>query len=162
MKTFDNMSLIQWAFFVVGLITASMLGFFVELIVKRTKSSISISPPTGMDKNTWEAITDTKTESSSKLLGLLERIFIFVSLWIEVPQLIFAWLAFKLASKWQTWATIVKVPENIDKLIDPIDFFRVRHHWGTRVLQVWLIGTLANVLAGFLAYLLAILLLRLV
>ncbi|MFH1800653.1 MAG: hypothetical protein ABH891_07430 [Candidatus Omnitrophota bacterium] len=92
---------------------------------------------------------------SSKVLGLLEVVFFFIAFAVHAPKLILVWLAFKLASKWQAGSAIVKTPEHIEGL-------ETMYYWGARnrvaayTLQRWLIGTLANIVAGALAFVCAL------
>ena len=57
-------------------------------------------------------------------------------------------LAFKVASKWNAWTNIIAVPKELPGL-DPLEYLAARRKWGSRVLVTFLVGTLANVLAGY-------------
>jgi len=114
--------------------------------MNRTLLDIDERPPTGIKPMAWRAVI-TKPREGGKWLGRLERIMFFCAFLIDQPLLIGGWLAFKVASKWEVWNNIVKVPDNIEK-VNQIDFLRARRQWGSGLYQGFLIGTCANIIAG--------------
>jgi len=131
-------------FVLLGLVTALLLEVPVNCIRKLAISDIK--KPVNYTSQEWEDLI-TPPEKGGRWLGRLERIFSFLIFLFWIPEGILAWLAFKVASKWEVWQNIIKVPEDkqtIDKLK-----LSVRRAWGSRVLQSFLIGTLGNLLAGF-------------
>jgi len=86
-------------------------------------------------------------DKGARWLGGLERALFFVGFFQGSPELVAGWLLFKVASKWESWQNIVRIPESLEG-VDPIEFLRYRHTWGVKVMQSFLVGTLSNILAG--------------
>jgi len=90
-------------------------------------------------------------------LGFFESILFYISIILKIPELIFGWFAFMVASKWEIWANVVKVPEKIENEIkNDLDYLRARHAWGSRLLQRFLLGTMMNLIAAFIGALIAL------
>jgi len=83
--------------------------------------------------------------------GLMEQMFFFIAFWWRMPELGAGWLLFKLGSKWEAWANIIKVPD----CPKGVPGFHLRNRFGSWLLQRWLLGTLGNVLAAVLGVLMA-------
>jgi hypothetical protein len=90
-----------------------------------------------------------------KVLGLLEVVLFYIAFTTHSAKIIVGWLAFKLVSKWLAWSLIVKTPEHIEGL-DPMYYWSARNRVAAYNLQRWLIGTLANLVAGALAFVCAL------
>ena len=86
-------------------------------------------------------------DRGARWVGGLERVLFFVGFLQESPELVAGWLLFKVASKWESWQNIIRVPESLDG-VDSFEFLRYRHAWGVKVMQRFLIGTLSNILAA--------------
>jgi hypothetical protein len=93
-------------------------------------------------------LTPFVNDRGAMWLGRLERALFFFAFWMGAPELIGGWLLFKVATKWEAWQNIVKLPDQIEGL-DPVDYLRYRHAWGMSIMQSFLAGTLANVLGAF-------------
>ena len=102
-------------------------------------------PPRGVDAELWKQIVDRT--SAGWLIGLLERNLALAALWIGKETLIAGWFAFKLASKWEVFRDIVKVPESVDGLTT-LEWFGARSQLGSWLLARFWIGTLTNLLLG--------------
>jgi hypothetical protein len=80
---------------------------------------------------------DERTGTPGAWIGYLERFFFFLVLWVDVDmafKAIGVWLAFKVASKWETWKNVIRVPQKIDSIIcdlDSLEYLRARKEWGT-------------------------------
>lgn len=67
------------------------------------------------------------------------------------PTIIGVWLAFKVASKWEAWQNIIKIPEdfhkyqNTNRTTNLLDQFKARNIIASYTLQRWLLGTIGNV-----------------
>jgi hypothetical protein len=121
--------------------------FPIEAILNSVRDRIQVPRPRGLrasDNETWDKLAETPGPRGGRWIGILERLFLFIALLLELPELVIAWLGFKVASKWEVWANLYKVPEVIRGL-DPLDFFLARTRMGARVFQRFLIGTLSNV-----------------
>ena len=79
---------------------------------------------------------------------LLERVVIVGALWIGASSLIAAWLAFKVACKWEVWRNVVQFPVELDG-IPEIDWFNARGALGSWLLTRFWIGTLSSLVGGF-------------
>ena len=84
------------------------------------------------------------------MLGWLERSMFLSALSADAALLIGAWLAFKVASKWQAWSGVISVPNSIEGL-DPMDYLLARRSWGSHLLVTFLVGTAYNILVALLA-----------
>jgi hypothetical protein len=136
---------------VTGLAIAYGLGF----IVSRILSSATPAPEIPKDKIPAEAWNQlTKPGTGGKWIGTLERFLSLAAFWTGNPSLVAGWLAFKVASKWEVWKNIVQVPPGLEG-ISAVDWFGIRHVYGSWILTRFWIGTLANVLAGLVAAYLA-------
>lgn len=85
-------------------------------------------------------------------MGSFERILIFFAVWIQEYEIIAGWFAFKVASKWKVWSNVIKVPESLPESKDNISilsYLKARRAWGARILSRFLIGTITNILIGF-------------
>ncbi len=60
-----------------------------------------------------------------------------------------AWLAFKVASKWNAWTNITAVPKQVEGMAD-LDFAIGRRRWASHVLTTFLVGTACNICVGML------------
>jgi len=113
----------------VGLLITLLLGFGAKPLLRQaTKSMSPLRPPSAALTDQWAILTSAS--EGGAMLGWLERFIFFVALWAEAHILIGAWLAFKVASKWQAWSNVISVPNSIEGL-DPIDFLIARRSWGS-------------------------------
>ncbi len=144
--------------FIIGIVVTKVLGFVVKSILDWVSSEIDRNPQDGLGKVEWEETIAPVGKRGGQLLGELERFFFYITIISSYPQLILGWLAFKVASKWEILTNLVKVPEEKDQ--DTKLSMRARRAWGDRVLQRFLIGTLGNILAGFLGALTTLVLLE--
>jgi hypothetical protein len=132
----------------VGLLITFLLGFGAKPLLRHAKKSMSpLKSPSVSLTDRW-AILAHASEGGA-MLGWLERFMFFGALWAEAPILIGAWLAFKVASKWQAWSNVISVPNSIEGL-DPIDFLIARRSWGSHLLMTFLVGTAYNILVALL------------
>ena len=132
-----------------GLLTLVILEPTVQTCIRRSTKGIDLGAPDGIDANEWRSATGQVAPQSGRWIGWLERLLTFGAIWIQAPLLVIGWLAFKVASKWQVWTSIVQVPDSLatDK---SLSYLRARRAWGSAVLTRFLVGTLANLGAGIL------------
>jgi len=131
----------------IGLLTIYVLGFGVGPLLKHVQRSAPLPAPNETLKGKW--VTLTSGDEGGKVLGKLERLAFFAAFWIDAPIFVGAWLAFKVASKWNAWSNVISVPKTISG-IDELDYLISRRRWGSQVLMTFLIGTLSNIVIGFL------------
>ncbi len=135
-----------------ALVFILLFGRFVDnYIQKINKLSVSEDDEELMDKMNKVLFVPSEERSPNKYLGIGERILFFIAFNTSQPLLIGSWLAFKLASKWQTWSAVIKLPEDL-QLAEPHKELEIRNRYGTNLLQRWLIGTMANIIVGYLAF----------
>ena len=130
----------------IGLLTIYVLGLGVGPLLKYAQRTAPLSPPNEALKDKWTTLTSG--DEGGKILGKLERLAFFGAFWIDAPLFVGAWLAFKVASKWNAWSNVISVPKTISG-IDELDYLISRRRWGSQVLMTFLVGTLANVIIGF-------------
>ena len=142
--------------FLVGLIIALGVG---EILGKKVRSIHKnmmeiVNPPKGITKEDWNKSfhIDKKLREPIKWLGRLEVILFFISICIGKPEFIGIWLAFKVASKWEAWQNITKVPQEITRdnnKIDDLEYLGARNRIASVTVQKFLIGTGGNILSAF-------------
>ncbi|HZE90972.1 MAG TPA: hypothetical protein VE029_04560 [Rhizobacter sp.] len=134
--------------FAVGLAVTFLFSFGAKPVQKLAKRHMLLHPPSDRLKAQWELLANTN--EGGAILGWLERFMFFGALSADASLLIGAWLAFKVASKWQAWSGVIAVPSTIEGL-DPIDYLIARRSWGSHLLMTFLVGTAYNVLVALLA-----------
>ena len=145
-----------WSF-LVGIIVAQLFVCLVSSLIRYVSSEIDENPQDDVGKEAWVSIISPVGKRGGFWIGTLERFFFFIAVILLSPELIFGWLAFKVASKWEVWSNIVKVPPEKNMRLTVTG----RRAWGDGVLQRFLIGTLGNILSGFLGAMTTIQLFRL-
>jgi hypothetical protein len=126
--------------YAIGYLITFFLGFTVKPIIQ-----YAIEPaPEGVPAKAKGGCT----------LGILERTVVYFALMVEVPEFVGVWLAFKVASKWQVWETVIKIGAESVKGEKPLKL-ETRRLWGSHVLQSFLHGTLLNILYAGLGIILA-------
>jgi hypothetical protein len=130
----------------IGLLVTLALGAFVPRIMKWVRATMTLSPPDGVTAIQWSAVTDIGDGARKviRLVGVLEQALFFLSLWLRAYELAGGWLIFKAASKWETWQSIMKVPESPPKDVDPWSYLAAKNQWASATLQRWLLGVLLN------------------
>ena len=93
--------------------------------------------------NQWNLVSDFGFTAGG-YIATIERIIFFFAILLSKELIVGAWLTFKIASKWESWTNIVRVPTKKD---DKGAFdFTIRRYWGTLVMQRFIIGTGLNLL----------------
>jgi len=145
----------QWRFvlkIIVGAIVIVFVGgFLVGLILKRIAPWTGVRPPEGVPVEKWQEIL-AGNPPAAKWLGILESLLAYgsiLALETNASLVVAGWLAFKVASKWESWQNISRVPESLDGA-SPVDFLRARRQWSTTLYLRFLVGTLLNIMFGFL------------
>lgn|GEM_PF-2552169 len=141
-----------------GLLVALAAEGVVGTLVDR--ANMVIRPPQGIHEDEWNMII-TPAVDVGREVGNIERCLYFLAIMINQPELIAVILALKVASKWDSRNTIVKVPENMRaRGIDQVDYLRARSQWGARIYQRFSIGTLANLMFAVVAVIFTIVMLE--
>ena len=131
--------------YIVVIAISYFISPYVNKLLDKASENIELINPEGISKEDWESFVAPKGRvEAGKWLGVLERILAFFSFYVDAYGVIGGWLAFKLGSKWQVWASVIKMPEK-----DEFSYLRARQRWGSWLHTRFLIGTLCNVLVGF-------------
>lgn len=130
-----------------GLLVTFLLGLMVKPLLTHATKSMSLPPPSSALASEWARVVSGNEGGS--VLGFLERFLFFCAFLANADVVVAGWLAFKVASKWNAWTNVVSVPKDILG-VDPIGFLIARRSWASHLLMTFLVGTLANVIAGFL------------
>jgi hypothetical protein len=147
------MQLLEPRQFVIGLSVAVLMSFGVRGLFRKLRKHEDYHCVDEKLAKTF--LIGQMSPVFGKVLGLLEVVLFYVAFAAHMPKVIVGWLAFKLVSKWLAWSLVVKTPEHIDGL-DPMYYLGARNRIATYTLQRWLIGTLANLVAGALAFVCAL------
>jgi hypothetical protein len=153
----------------VGLLVVLVSGFGVRPILGRITRPEQ--PPQGVEEDVWRRIVgrgaeppnpfprsvrdarrwlrdEMRSRDGAEWLGRVERLLSFGIFWLGAYEVLVAWLAFKVASKWEAWSNVVKVPGQLPKNVDETDYFRARSQLGSWLFTRFVLGTLLNVLIG--------------
>jgi len=139
-------------YFYLGVLLTSLFSILIsKFMFNFIKDFGKFTPPTGIHSDVWNhafGISEEKRKLN-KYIGFLESILFFFCFYIDKPELIGGWLTFKLASKWEVWNTIMKIPEKLDDdKIPQIEYIGAKNEIAWFTLQRWLFGTLANIVAA--------------
>jgi hypothetical protein len=130
---------------IVGLAVTLLLGLAVKPLLQLAQQKSELIPPSSRLRDEWSSVT--KGDEGGGIVGHLERPLFFGCLWFHADLLIGAWLAFKVASKWNAWSNVTAVPDQIEG-VDAFAYLASRRRWASNVLTTFLVGTLANILVG--------------
>ncbi|MFJ6089354.1 hypothetical protein [Pseudomonas chlororaphis] len=144
--------LAQFVQILAGLVVTFLLGLTIKPLLKHATKSMSLPAPNSALASEWARVISENKGGS--VLGALERFLFFCAFLANADVVVAGWLTFKVASKWNAWTNIVSVPKEIPN-IDPIGFLIARRSWASHLLVTFLVGTLANVIAGFLGVVVA-------
>ncbi|MEW6076711.1 MAG: hypothetical protein AB1724_02745 [Thermodesulfobacteriota bacterium] len=135
--------------FIVGLIFAIFLGFLIEPILRCCVPKPA--KPKDLDIKIWDSLA--KPFQGGQVIGFFERILFLIAFWLHLKSqsqaisIIAVWLAFKIASKWEVWKNIIKLPENLESTSSLL-LFDARNQIGHSLFNRFLLGTLLNLLIG--------------
>jgi hypothetical protein len=137
----------------IGFLVLWLSSWPIQWLMDRVHEHAALDAPAGVDEKKWNAAINIPKDAAMpvKWLGMMERALFFLSFWLAAYEIAAGWLAFKVASKWETWQAIMKVPETLDTHPDSLEYLGARNRWASAILQRWMIGTAANGLASFAA-----------
>ena len=119
-----------------GLAVVIILGLGVEFFLSAFTDSVKKDEN---EEDYW-----VKISTAGKVIGMLESSLFYLSIIVGQTIFIGAWLAFKVAAKWETWSHIVRLPETeLENLKSKS--FEVRYSFGSWLYSRFLLGTLANI-----------------
>ena len=118
------------------------------------KSNLEIEDvPERIPERLWKALS-TGSQKPGRVIGILEMFIGAIAAWTASYELVGGWLVFKVASKWESWSNIVKIPEKISvqaEGFDDVEYLRCRRLWSDKIMTRFLIGTGVSILSGILA-----------
>ena len=102
----------------------------------------------GPNAEVWELAM--RRGEGGPYLGSVEALIFFLAIWVEGWILLASWLAFKVASKWQSWSQLAYLPKPPASFDDQgmIEYALLRHTWTARRYVTFLVGTGGNILVG--------------
>lgn len=131
------------------LILALLGGIVVSWIFSASRLKLDTTPE-GVPDELWNVLRTSGAETQGKWLGVLERLISAVAGWTQSYELIAGWLAFKVASKWEVWSNVLRLPDSFPG-VEPISYLKARRLWSSNLLMRFLIGSISNVLLGIAA-----------
>ena len=135
--------------FAIAVIIVILLGLPIRAILDSISQHIKIDAPEGIDPEDWDKLIEIPGRYGGKWIGISDRLIFFVALWAGAPLLVAAWLAFKLASKWEAWTNLTRVPKDLKGAKHAIQYFIARTRWSSRTMQRFVVGTALNLLSAF-------------
>ena len=133
-----------------GIIITVLLIFagtpIVAQVFKAARLTIALAPD-GVPQTLWDALRISGAETQGKVLGALERAVSAIAVWTDSYELVVGLLAFKVASKWEVWSNVLRLPDNLDG-VEPLAYLKARRLWGSNMLMRFLVGSFSNVLLG--------------
>jgi hypothetical protein len=134
----------------VAFVAVMIGGLGVHCLVRLVRRTIKV-PPIAADSDpaqlAWEELY-MRRDTSGHWVGAVERIIFFGSLLLvphDAPVAIAAWLAFKVAAKWEAWNHMGYVPDHIED-IPPLTLALARRIWAAQGYATLVVGTSANFL----------------
>ena len=87
----------------VGALVVYLLNFGVRGLLYIMEKNADWTPPLGLTIDRWKAACqpEAKHQTGTKIYGVLEIEFFYIAFWMKEPLIVAAWLAFKVASKWE-------------------------------------------------------------
>jgi hypothetical protein len=155
--------LIEFLFTLAGIILLFVIGHFLIKVVFRFVPWTKAEGPKGVSPEDWLRVLTSTGSKGGTWIGRLESLLVYLVVLHardDAGLVIGGWLAFKVASKWETWANVIKVPEILNDTLNDreakLDYLRARRDWSNLLYERFLIGTLLNILLGAsVAYLVA-------
>lgn len=134
---------------VFGLMANFFLGQAVQCLIDIATSSIKLELKDEKNKEKWLELTSGN--DGGWLIGFIERLLFFSAFWnTDLLIIIGAWLAFKVATKWDSWSNVIAIPKEIEG-INSIDYLIARRKWSSHLLVSFQVGTLSNLFFSYLA-----------
>lgn len=130
----------------VAIILAYLVGEFMAYIVRKYEK---FSAPKGVKQREWKRVFKSPEGSLplNSIIGYVETMSYFLVFSLGNPELIGGWLAFKVASKWQVWSNIIRLPEKIAET-KALSYIEAKNKIASHTLQRWFLGNILNILAG--------------
>jgi len=134
----------------VGLAVTWMLASWVGPLIEWAVADRKV-PEVRRGSSTVAPIHWTRSPRGPFVLGLAESTLFYASFVAGAPELAGAWLIFKTAAKWASWQHIMLMPQELSD-VDDIEYLDYRHSFSTKMVTVFVLGTMFNILAGATGY----------
>ena len=124
----------------------------VGAIIQRLAPWKNVIAPEGVPPEKWKDVL-AGDPPAIKWLGGLECLLAYgayLGFGQQAALVVGGWLAFKVASKWESWHNISQIPQSLEG-VSQIDYLRARRQWASTLYSRFLVGTLLNIMSGFLA-----------
>lgn len=141
---------------IAGFLLTVALGLGCGVFIRGAARGTPLDPPERLSdpqRHLWKAELAAGDEGGA-FIGWLERLLFFGAFLTAAHVLIAAWLAFKVASKWNAWTNITAVPKELEGFND-LDLAIARRRWASHLLTTFLVGTAYNLCAAMLGAALA-------
>ena len=135
------------------LLGCCLVGWFVRIVEDAAEQPLRVENgraiwTEGKDSEVWDLVM--KRGGSGPYVGAIEVLVFFIGLWSPGGwPLVAGWLAFKVASKWKSWAEVSDYPEppKLDASEDERrEYATLRHKWTARRGATFMAGTGANII----------------
>src|SRR5713226_7808202 len=128
-----------------ALVIALLLGLFVGPLLGKVEKLIEV-PELEASKEVWGFLMFRG--DSGLILGAIEQAVFVVALWTDGWPLLASWLAFKVASKWQSWTHVAQIPAppSANDAAASDRHAMLRHKLVARRYTTFIVGTGANIL----------------
>ena len=150
MNAIEKLNLIAFA---IGIISLFVLAEpLVKLLMRVIPNLNDVKKPKSIDKSIWEKLfgsDDISRFMGAKYIGRVELVIFYFAFVTGLYEAIGAWLAFKVASKWETWNNIIKVNGLGNKKETDLEYLKIRVIWGVRTMDRFLLGTALNLFGAF-------------
>ena len=141
----------QWGALAASVFILAALGVpMVDAVFRVATFKLKLDAPFPIAPATWRALMAPPGPFAGPVQGILDRLIFFAAILLESPEAVAAWLAFKVASKWEVWGNLIQVPQRLEGVQD-IDYLAARHSWGSFLLTRFIVGTAVNLLLAFTA-----------
>lgn len=152
------------AYFIVGLVMTMLFSYLINSYLgkRRDSEKWDLTLGNSIGNETFRRVFRMHHICPERIstLGTLEIIFYYIAINFDQFPLMIAWLSFKVASKWNTWSTIAKIPDHLQD-INGFDYLEAKNLVATITLQRWLLGNILNIVGAFASILLSIWLVKL-
>ena len=119
--------------FLGAIIVVALLGFCTGPLMRWATDPIR--PP-----DSWKDFL-----AAGRVIGVMESFLFTLAIIVGYPIFIGAWLAFKVAAKWETWAHVVRLPEVASQDLNSSEF-EIRARFGSWLHARFIIGVLLNII----------------
>ena len=121
-----------------------------EIVLDRATASINGPPKERADlKELWENLNPQTAGHDGKWIGWLEQVIGVIAALSGHYEFIGGYLVFKVASKWEVYSNIVKIPDQLAD-VEPKDFFFLRKRLAGLLYSRFVLGTSTNIIIGVL------------